>query len=195
MERQSREVMDKITVSYKNLWLSSDLHIGHFNVIEYSGRPFSSSSEMTEALINNWNSVITKESTAIICGDLTLSTNRKYVEEIIYRLNGDIHLVIGNHDKWLKHSILKERFSSVGDMLEINVSTKENKSQQLIACHYAMQSWPRSHHGSWHVYGHSHQRTPVSYHSPLAINVGVDAWNYMPVSYEQIEKIMKESGE
>ncbi len=32
--------------------------------------------------------------------------------------------------------------------------------QPIVICHYAMRVWNRSHHGAWHLYGHSHGNLP-----------------------------------
>jgi calcineurin-like phosphoesterase family protein len=68
--------------------------------------------------------------------------------------------------------------------------------QKIICCHYALRSWNASHHGSWHVYGHSHGDLE---HTPYfkSMDVGVDAANdhhgkgYTPFTFEEIAKIMK----
>ena len=182
--------MLKITCSYKNLFFSSDPHYGHFNIIGFCQRPFSSSAEMTEKLIENWNNKIKKDDIAILCGDFSLSTNRKYLAEILFRLNGKMYLALGNHDKWIKHEDLKNRFIGISDIIEVNVCDNINKSQCIIACHYPIYRWNKSHRGSWHIYGHSHQKDALSNYSNYAINVGVDAWNYCPVSFDEIKKII-----
>ncbi len=39
-----------------NTWFTSDFHLGHRNIIRYCDRPFHSTDEMDEAIIENLNS-------------------------------------------------------------------------------------------------------------------------------------------
>ena len=39
------------------IWMISDCHFFHGNIIKYCNRPYSSISEMNEQLIINWNSI------------------------------------------------------------------------------------------------------------------------------------------
>ena len=40
-----------------------------------------------------------------------------------------------------------------------------------------------------HLFGHSHSTLPDDPNS-LSCDVGVDAWNYAPVSFEQLQEVM-----
>ncbi|MGD1011378.1 MAG: hypothetical protein ABR925_02410 [Acidimicrobiales bacterium] len=42
-------------------FLSSDIHFGHVNIIEYCGRPYNSVAAMNGDIINRWNSVVAEE--------------------------------------------------------------------------------------------------------------------------------------
>jgi len=53
-----------------------------------------------------------------------------------------------------------------------------------------MKVWQASHHGTYHIYGHSHGELPDD-SSSLSFDVGVDCHNYCPINYEEIKCIMK----
>jgi calcineurin-like phosphoesterase family protein len=52
-----------------------------------------------------------------------------------------------------------------------------------------MRVWNHSHHGSWHLFGHSHG-TLTDDTDSLSLDVGVDCWGYSPVSMEQLDAKM-----
>ena len=44
-------------------WFTADLHFGHANIIDYSGRPFADATAMNQALIERWNASIHPDDT------------------------------------------------------------------------------------------------------------------------------------
>lgn len=155
-----------------NIFFTSDTHFDHANVIKYSNRPFSSKEEMNEAMIERWNSAVGKRDIVYHLGDFAFS---RTPENFFNRLNGNKHLILGNHDRgqtlklpwvWQKH------------MFELKID-----KQPIVLCHYAMRTWNRSHYGAVQLYGHSHGQLPGTSQS---LDVGVDCWNYTPVIFDVI---------
>lgn len=157
---------------------TADSHWSHANILRYCHRPFKTVGEMDAALVQNWNTVVRPEDTVYHLGDFTFIDHEKYLK----RLNGTVHLVLGNHDK--RTSALAAGFASVSDYKEVTAD-----GQLIVLCHYAFRVWRKSHHGSWHLYGHSHGALPDDPRS-LSFDVGVDCWDYTPVSIPQIRERM-----
>lgn len=51
------------------VFFTSDTHFGHKAIIGFCDRPFSSVEEMTEVLVENWNSVVGPTDTIYHLGD------------------------------------------------------------------------------------------------------------------------------
>lgn len=156
-----------------NIFFTSDTHFDHVNVIKYSNRPFASKEEMNEAMIERWNSVVQSNDTVYHLGDFAFS---KTPEKFFNRLNGNKLLVIGNHDRG---ATLNLPWGWKKSMYELKIN-----KQPIVLCHYAMRTWNRSHYNAVQLYGHSHGTLPGTNQS---LDVGVDCWNYKPVSFEEIK--------
>ena len=74
------------------VFFTADLHFGHNNIIKHCKRPFQSVDDMDDALIDNWNAVVSNKDTVYICGDVGMCKPDKLLR-ILWRLNGAKHLV------------------------------------------------------------------------------------------------------
>jgi calcineurin-like phosphoesterase family protein len=163
-------------------FFTSDTHWGHNNIIPYCKRPFSSVEEMDETLITNWNAVVRKSDEVYHLGDFAFRQSREEMDRLLSRLNGNIHLIQGNHDRSSLKNV--KRFASFQQIKCVKIG-----DQQVVLCHYPMRSWPSSHRGSWHLYGHCHGTVP-SY--GMSFDVGVDSWSFMPVREDAVEAKMED---
>lgn len=174
---------------------TSDLHLGHSNVLDACNRPFASIEEMNESLIERWNQKVSAKSEVYILGDFSW---RSQVDVRIYldRMKGKKHLIVGNHDyKLVKKLDNPEKyFESVSHMQLINL---ENKL--ITLCHYPMIEWNRSRYAleqenstSWLIHGHIHNdREGMAFkfikdNLPCALNAGVDINNFEPVTFQDL---------
>ena len=169
-------------------WFTADSHFGHANIIRYCKRPFASVQEMDETLIKNWNLVIRHKDTVYHLGDFTLG-DQEEANHYFSRLNGILSLIPGGHDKrWIQKGEYSSKsgypITILPPLNTIKLSIPGLGQPQLVVlCHYSMRVWDRSHYGSWHLYGHSHGNLPPLKNS---LDVGVDSWDYQPVSIETI---------
>lgn len=88
----------KFEFSAKNTFFTSDTHFGHANIIKLCNRPFKDVEEMNEKLIENWNKVVSEDGTVFHLGDFAFGGSGLW-NSVIPRLNGQIYLIIGNHDR------------------------------------------------------------------------------------------------
>lgn len=192
------------------IYFSSDQHFGHNNVIKYCNRPFKDVEEMDEMLVKNWNDIIKPEDTVYILGDFSMSWNS--AERIAPRLLGNKYLVPGNHD--LVHSYHKKgnteekrrnqivKYEDIG----LNILNEQEPiilyGRKFDMCHHPYNvagedfegdkyaNWrPLYNPDRWLLCGHVHEKWKVK---EKMINVGVDVWDYKPVSLKQIAELVVE---
>ena len=143
-------------------------------------RPFSSVKEMDETLIRNWNETVTDDDTIYVLGDISMKI-QKYDLNV---LKGRIHVILGNHDKRPNYFKQFTHILSIQDRKYIDV-----EGQIIVLDHFPLHRWDRSHYGSWHLFGHCHGRLTDGVGKSL--DVGVDSWQYRPVSFVNIKAAMR----
>src|SRR5665647_813945 len=79
------------------IYLISDMHLGHTNVIKYCDRSFINTSSMNNTLVRNWNRIISNNDKVYYLGDIAYGKGSDPVYWI-NKLNGDITFIRGNHD-------------------------------------------------------------------------------------------------
>lgn len=162
----------KLKNNMKKKFVTSDLHVFHRNIIKYSNRPFNSVEEMNETLVENWNSVVSEGDVVFNLGDFSFANGEKTVE-LLKRLNGTQFFTYGNHDRVMQSDVVKQFCYKSGKItLFCDVMSLRYEGHFIFLSHYAHRTWNRSHHGSLHLYGHSHGTLPGVGRS---MDVGVDS--------------------
>lgn len=173
-----------------DLYFTSDEHYGHEKIIKFAKRPFANSKDHIQESIRIHNETVPKGARVYHVGDLFWYTvPLKDALDIIHSLNGQHYFIYGNHDELMEeHKILRDAFVWCRQGYQKIYHPKIDNA--IIACHFAMHVWPDSHKGAYHVYGHTHGDLPEQ--SNLSFDIGQDAWNFKPVSIEEIiEKMEK----
>jgi calcineurin-like phosphoesterase family protein len=94
-------------------------------------RGFESVEEMNEYMIQRWNEKVRKKDEVIILGDFSWG-NAKQTQEILSRLNGKLHLIVGNHDHFLNEKDFDtSRFVWIKEYAELS----DNK-RKVVLSHY-----------------------------------------------------------
>ena len=130
----------------------ADLHLGHKNMLSFDSRPFETIEENDNFIIDNWNYTVDFNDDVYILGDISWYNSTKTIE-IMKQLNGNKHLIIGNHDKrLLKNPKLRNEFVEICDYKEITF----DDGTGLILCHYPIIAFKNHYYGWIHLYGHTH---------------------------------------
>jgi calcineurin-like phosphoesterase family protein len=164
------------------IWLTADNHFCHRNILVHCSRAFTSVEEMDETMVRRWNEVVGQDDEVWHLGDFSLGRS-EVVAKFLARLNGRVHLIWGNHDSEQVRRM--PQWASSQPYAEIKVD-----NTYLVLFHYAMRTWNRIGRGAIHLYGHSHNKLPGDSQS---LDVGVDAWDFRPVSLAQIKRRLAKS--
>lgn len=88
------------------LFVTSDWHIGHKNILMYAQRPYETHEECTFDIIKRYNEIVGPNDVCINLGDLTMHVPKKKYQQYqqhLNVLNGIKFLVRGNHDEEPDH--------------------------------------------------------------------------------------------
>lgn len=180
------------------VFFTSDLHLGHENVLRFDGRPFATVEEMDAELIRRWNAKVGKGDLVYVLGDFIWKTRNDDAPSLIKNLNGQIILIKGNHDRFLHNAKAKATLAGVKDYDDICVTLEDGTKKRCILSHYFIPMYNGHFYQSIHLHGHSHFTDEADMEVDFAAklnaegfrneiyNVGCMYWNYEPVTLDEI---------
>lgn len=166
----------------------ADLHLGHASIITNCARPFRDTAEMDAELVRRWNAVVGKDDLTYILGDYGRPGQDVFAfRRLFHSLAGRKVLILGNHDVDSKGRVLPDIAALPWDQPPTHLLETRDGGRRVILSHYAMRTWPASHYGSVHFYGHSHGRLPGV---GLSRDVGVDMPDvaFQPRTFAELTK-------
>ncbi len=140
------------------VYITSDHHFFHGNIIKYCNRPFKSYQEMNDFMIETWNATVKKEDIVIHLGDFAFRNKANLIRHL---LNGTIILIRGNHDANISPN---DGFIIIEDKIIIG---------NLILTHRPLEDIPQ---GFINIHGHIHNKE-----SYTGINISVERTDYKPI--------------
>lgn len=181
----------------ERVFFTSDTHFYHPNIIDYCERPFANVEQMNEALIENWNRTVGKQDIVFHLGDFSFGGSKQW-NELLSRLNGKIYLILGNHDLKNIRAGYLTKFEQVAMEMYIEV-----EKQPIYLSHYPFLCYGGAYDGAWQLFGHVHTRrnntgkdfSRLGMLFPTQYDVGVDANNFTPISFEQVKQIINRQTE
>lgn len=177
------------------------MHFGHKNCLAFDDRPFKAIEEHDQALIDNWNSVVSDEDTVYVLGDMFWCKATPAIE-IMKQLKGHKVLIKGNHDRIHDNKFAK-CFDYIKDREEVIDGDKH-----IVLDHYPTPYFKNHFHGWTLLYGHVHTGFEWNmakhdkylmeelYSKPCEMyNVGAMVIGYTPRTFDEIMEIYGKSGE
>jgi calcineurin-like phosphoesterase family protein len=185
-----------------NRFVISDTHFGHTNSWQKfklpNGdplRPFTSTEEMDEAMVERWNAVVRPEDSVYHLGDVVI--NRKSLHHV-KRLNGKKRLIRGNHDIF--------RDSDYRDVGFEQIHGVRVFVDKFILSHIPLHPASVTERFRVNIHGHLHAGTvktiksvgpgPNDFEwtdepSPIYLCVCVEHTNFTPISFDEVEARIK----
>lgn len=162
-----------------NTYFSSDLHLNHENIIKYCSRPFKDKEHMNKEIIRRWNERVKEEDTVFHIGDFCFKASGTHIKAKDWekQLNRRIIFLKGNHDRnngtktkihRLVLSINGHVVNLVHDPIHADVNYEMNLTGHV--------------HEKWEI-----KRIKKGFSFTDCVNVGVDVWDFYPVSYDEIK--------
>ena len=178
------------------IFVCSDLHFNHDRQFVWGARGFSSVEEMNEAIIERHNSKVSPEDEVYICGDLCLGgcvegiTARN--QTLIERLNGRIHIILGNHDTPAR----TEMYRMCKNVVEVVYATMIHyRGYHFYLSHFPTLTANLEKESlkqcTINLFGHTHSMDPFYNDMPFMYNIAMDAHNCYPTLLDDAIEHMK----
>jgi len=172
-------------------WIISDTHFGHVNICKFLRndgctplRPWDNVDEMDEALIANWNNVVAPTDKVYHLGDVVMA--KRHLNKMA-RLNGDLRLIMGNHDVFDYHeySLYFKKimaYKELDDMILSHIPLSRNS---------VVDRYKHNVHGHLHSNRVMYEKWPKKI-DPIYFCASVEHINYTPIHIEEVRRILKE---
>ncbi len=167
-----------------DIWFTSDTHFNHDRLFIWHPRGFENVSEMNEAIIERWNSIVKPNDIVYHLGDVMLGADMQAGLRLISKLNGIKYLAYGNHDtdSRVKSFAANHFFKDI----QMGYRIKGSGKKLFIATHYpTLVANGEEDKPIFSIHGHTHSKDKWSevYH---AYNINMDAHDCRPVNIEDI---------
>ena len=182
------------------IWLTSDTHFSHQKPFLYEPRGFTSVTEMNQAIVERWNSVVQTEDLVYHLGDVALSDTQDAIK-YIKQLNGKIIWIRGNHctvNKILKIQNACPNIHLLDGLNSSYATIIKSGKWRFYLSHYPTLTgnFDEKHlnHCLISLHGHTHQQTNfLQSNNPFLYHVGLDSHNCYPVNLEEIKTEIKDA--
>lgn len=181
---------------FVNRFIISDTHFGHTNTWEkfkcVDGsplRPFSSTEEMDETMVERWNEKVKSSDTVYHLGDVVIAKRNL---ETVKRLNGRLILIRGNHDIYKDSDYQDAGFEQIHGVRVF--------VDKFIMSHIPLHPDCITSRFRANVHGHLHGNevqwiadgsSAEKSVDPRYLCVSVEHTNYAPLHFDEVDALIK----
>lgn len=174
------DLSDKFYTKGSTIFVWSDIHFGHQNIIKYCNRPFRDKDHMTQQMLTNYQNIIGDNDIVIFGGDIGFM-KEPAINSLLDQMPGYKIQILGNHDLHRDGSLYNLNFDErhlcfplyIPDITMVSGSVK---SFTLLFTHYPLDTIPDD---CINVHGHIHDRLVGD---RLHLNMCVEHTKYQPKS-------------
>ncbi len=179
----------------------ADPHFNHANILRLDGRNFPDVETMNKEMIRLWNENVSLKDDIYLVGDICMKNRASEdgcmdIEEILKKLRGKIHLVLGNHDSFLFKGENKYRLGKYFESIQERKSLSDYLGPDLVQVyidHYPSIDYPGMYRGGYHIHGHIHNSKNRTYEVlkeyPQIMNAAASILDYIPRSLTELQEI------
>lgn len=187
--RTGRSKLYNEDVDWSKIWVWSDQHFWHKNIIGFSDRPYADVEHMNHELLKNYKMCVGDDDICIWVGDVTFGSTAE-TNHFLEAFPGYKILIVGNHDME-KKKVRKLNF----DEIHLTLTIQAEEDLFLAFTHYPLEGYKLPHEfftnmgiDVWNLHGHTHTR---EIYDPRLFNCSVEAINYCPSRLGEIVQVMK----
>ncbi|WP_263730005.1 metallophosphoesterase family protein [Cellulomonas sp. SG140] len=195
-------------MSAGNIWLTSDLHLGHEKVATIRG--FRSQLAHDDAIERMWWDTVKPKDQVWVLGDIAVSSPA-YALNLLARVPGEKHLIWGNHDQG--HPMHRDAHRKAARYLEVFASAqafarRRIEGREVLLSHFPYVGDTPGRDGDRHtqyrlrdeglplIHGHVHDPrvfsvAPSRYPFSPQIHVGLDAWGLRLVNIDEVAEMLR----
>ena len=166
----------------EKVWLISDTHFDHTNIIRYCNRPFRTTEVMNNTILRNWHGTIAPNDVVYFLGDMAFGRDSRNSRWWVAQLCGKIVWVKGSHDKGIHTTSV---IGGVERVVKSRVISCDGVAFLLV--HDVFDAIVNGWKG-WVIHGHNHNNRPHidNRFGRKQVNVSVEVINYRPISLAQV---------
>ena len=164
---------------HRDVWIWSDLHLGHADSITVFGRPFETADEMDDTLFRNWHHVVQPDDAILCLGDFAIHGVYGRLLKRLREAPGWKILVVGNHDP-------DGGVVDIDGFDEVHGTIYASGEPPLLLTHAPLRDMPQNCiNGHGHLHG---RRVP---NGTRHINTSVEQLDYRPRRLIEIRRLAR----